>query len=181
MNDGLAIDKIVFDAASRRKKIDEQQKEVPNKNNNTSKSTTKGHDMTMQSLYSNSLFREAPKVDPPFQRYKRRNSAIASMLFQSVSSAAVAAADSSPRSAADLPSLRLSTALHPMDPAEALNKAKQLLTNPSSVNTSSPSSQKSLSAMKKRASAPWSHKYYMEPSSSDPDSQPRKRQRTSFE
>lgn len=165
LKDGLMIDKIIFDASQKKSK-----KEVPTNNNTKS---TDGNAMTMKSLCSNSLFQESKNVDPPRQRYKRRNSAIASMLSPSVTSAA--ATDSS---CSDLPSLRLSTALHPMDPVEALSKAKQLLTN--IPDNTSPPPLKSLGASKKRASAPWSHKYYMEPSS-DQDSQPRKRQRTSLE
>lgn len=125
--------------------------------------------MTMKSLYSNSLFQETQNVEPPRQRYRRRNSAVASMLFSSATTAAATSYSSSE----GVQSLRLSTALRPMDPAEALSKAKELLKNlPGNAPT-----RRDIATMKKRASAPWSTKYYIETDQALEESQ--KRQRTS--
>mmetsp|Transcript_11953 Transcript_11953/g.19818 ORF Transcript_11953/g.19818 Transcript_11953/m.19818 type:complete len:180 (-) Transcript_11953:175-714(-) len=124
--------------------------------------------MTMQSLYTNSLFQETTNIAPPRQRYKRRNSAIASMLLSSVTAAATC------DSREPVQSLRLSTALRPsMNPSEALAKAEQLLKN----LPDSPPALREISVMQKRASTPWCQKYYV-PTDREIE-QSRKRQRTS--
>ena len=86
--------------------------------------------ISIHSLCSDSLYHNEQNVEPPrpHVRYKRRNSAVASMLFPST--IATATSFSALRTpASSVASLGLSADLCLLDPVEALAKAQKLLQN----------------------------------------------------